>query len=213
MAATQGIRSRFPTQPIPHFPKLRIYEYLFLFNQKLQEAVQILKQLEKFPWLSRNFLRSFQIEVEDLRAQTNFEVLEHMSDREQHDWAHFGKLRREWDRQFEDPDDVYLKAEQREGERRKQGLPPRLGIARSPACNHRPSHLSRLPGSLSEFGILLLFRRDVHRVSQSPLRISPCGSPVVCQWHSGFSEGSWPYLQAPWSPKRKVFGSFPCSHG
>jgi hypothetical protein len=55
-------------------------------------------------------------------------VIEHMSDREQHDWAYFGKLRREWDRQFEDPDDVYLKAEQREEERRKKGLPPRLGI-------------------------------------------------------------------------------------
>jgi hypothetical protein len=51
-----------------------------------------------------------------------------MSDREQHDWAHFGKLRREWDRQFEDPDDVYLEAEEREEERRKQGLPLRLGI-------------------------------------------------------------------------------------
>jgi hypothetical protein len=128
MAATQGIRSPFPTQPILHSPKLRIYEYLFLFNQKLQEAVQILKQLEKCPWLRRDFLRSFQIEVEDLRAQTNFEVLEQLSDREQHDWAHFGKLRREWDRQFEDPDDVYLNAEHREEERRKQGLPPRLGI-------------------------------------------------------------------------------------
>ncbi len=128
MAATQGIRSPFPTQPILHSPKLRIYQYLFLFNQKLQEAVQILKQLEKCPWLRRDFLRSFQIEVEDLRAQTNFEVLEHMSDREQHDWAHFGKLRRDWDRQFEDPDDVYLKAEQREKERGKQGLPHRLGI-------------------------------------------------------------------------------------
>jgi hypothetical protein len=128
MAATQGIRSPFPTQPILYSPKLRIYEYLFLFNQKLQEAVQILKQLERCPWLRRDFLRSFQIEVEDLRAQTNFEVLEHMSDREQRDWAHFGKLRRDWDRQFEDPDDVYLKAEQREKERGKQGLPPRLGI-------------------------------------------------------------------------------------
>jgi hypothetical protein len=128
MAATEDIRSSFSTQPVPHSPKLRIYEYLFLFNQKLQEGVQILKQLEKCPWLRRDFLRSFQIEVEDLRAQTNFEVLEHMSDREQHDWAHFGKLRREWDRQFEDPDDVYLKAEQREKERGKQGLPPRLGI-------------------------------------------------------------------------------------
>jgi hypothetical protein len=128
MAATEGIRSSFSTQPVLHSPKLRIYEYLFLLNQKLQETVQILKQLEKCPWLRRDFLRSFQVEVEDLRAQTNFEVIEHLSDREQHDWAHFGKLRRKWDRQFEDPDDVYLKAEQREKERGKQGLPPRLGI-------------------------------------------------------------------------------------
>ena len=128
MAATEGIRSSFSTQPVLHSPKLRIYEYLFLLNQKLQETVQILKQLEKCPWLRRDFLRSFQVEVEDLRAQTNFEVIEHLSDREQHDWAHFGKLRRDWDRQFEDPDDVYLKAEQREKERGKQGLPPRLGI-------------------------------------------------------------------------------------
>jgi hypothetical protein len=128
MADTEGIRSSFSTQLIPRSPKLRIYEYLFLLNQKLQETVQILKQLEKCPWLRRDFLRSFQIEVEDLRAQTNFEVMEQMSDREQRDWAHFGKLRRQWDRQFEDPDDVYLKAEQREEERRKRGLPPRLGV-------------------------------------------------------------------------------------
>ncbi|HXM93302.1 MAG TPA: hypothetical protein VOA64_03460 [Candidatus Dormibacteraeota bacterium] len=111
MAATEGIRSSFSTQLTPRSPKLRIYEYLFLLNQRLQETVQILKELEKCPWLRRDFLRSFQIEVEDLRAQTNFEVIEHMSDREQHDWAHFGKLRREWDRKFEDPDDVYLKAD------------------------------------------------------------------------------------------------------
>ena len=74
MAAIQGIRSSLSTQPVPYSPKLRIYEYLFPLNQKLQEAVQILKQLEKCPWLRRDFLRSFQIEVEDLRAQTNFEV-------------------------------------------------------------------------------------------------------------------------------------------
>jgi hypothetical protein len=128
MAATQDIRSCFPAQPTPRSPKLRIYEYLFLLNQKFQETIQILRQLEKCVWLRRDFLRSFQIEVEDLRAQTNFEVIEHMSDREQHDWAHFGKLRRSWDRKFEDPDVVYLKTKQREEERRKQGLPPRLGI-------------------------------------------------------------------------------------
>jgi hypothetical protein len=92
MAATEGIRSSFSTQLTPRSPKLRIYEYLFLLNQRLQETVQILKALEKCPWLRRGFLRSFQIEVEDVRAQANFEVIEHMSDREQHDWAHFGGM-------------------------------------------------------------------------------------------------------------------------
>ena len=94
MAATQGIRSAFSTQPIPYSPKLHIYEYLFLLNQKLQDAVHILRQLEKCTWLRRDFLRSFRVEVEDLRAQANFEVIEHLSDREQRDWARFGKLRR-----------------------------------------------------------------------------------------------------------------------
>ena len=97
MAATQGIGSPFSTQVAPHSSKLRVYEYLFLLNQTLQDTVQILKKLEKCPWLHRNFLRSFQVEVEDLRAQTNFEVIEQMSDREQHDWARFGKLRRQWE--------------------------------------------------------------------------------------------------------------------
>jgi hypothetical protein len=147
MAATEGIRSSFSTQPVLHSPKLRIYECLFLLNQKLQETVQILKRLEKCPWLRRDFLRSFQIEVEDLRAQTNFEVIEHLSDREQRDWAHFGRLRREWDRQFEDPDDVYLKAEQREEERRKQGLPPRLGIIPHEAIAAEETRLEAKQGS------------------------------------------------------------------
>lgn len=107
-------------------PKLRVYEYLSLFNQKLQETVQVLQQLEKCPGLRRDFLRSFQVEVEELRAETNFELTELLNEREQDDWARFGRLRRQWDRQFEDPDDVYIKAERREKERKQKGLPPRL---------------------------------------------------------------------------------------
>jgi hypothetical protein len=108
--------------------KLRTYEYLYLLNQKLKETVQIFQRLEKCPGLRRDFLRSFQVEVEDVRAQANFEVLEHLSEQEEHDWARFGRLRRQWDRQFEDPDDVYINVERREEERKKQGLPPRVGI-------------------------------------------------------------------------------------
>ena len=128
MAANEDIRSPFSTQPTPHSQKLRIYEHLFVLNQKLQEILQVLQQLEKCPGLRRDFLRSFQVEVEEVRAQANFEVLEHLSDREQQDWARFGKLRRQWDMQFEDPDDVYINIERREEERKKRGLPPRVGV-------------------------------------------------------------------------------------
>src|ERR1700733_7633471 len=98
MAATEGIRSSFSTQLFPRSPKLRIYEYLFFLNKNLHEAVQIPRRLEKSPWLGREFLPSCPVEVEDLRAQTSFEVIEQMSEREQPDWAHFGKLRRAWAR-------------------------------------------------------------------------------------------------------------------
>jgi hypothetical protein len=128
MAANEDIRSPFSLQPTPDSQKLRIYERLFLFNQKLQEILQVLQQLEKCPGLRRDFLRSFQVEVEEVRAQANFEVLERLSDREQHDWARFGKMRRQWDTQFEDPDDVYINVERREEERKKRGLPPRVGV-------------------------------------------------------------------------------------
>jgi hypothetical protein len=45
--------------------KLRIYESLYLLNQTVQETVQILKRLEKCPGLRRDFLRFFQVEVEE----------------------------------------------------------------------------------------------------------------------------------------------------
>jgi len=129
MATLEGIRSPFPAQPFTRSEKLRVYEYLHLLNQKLQETVEVLQDLEKCPGQRRAFLRSFQVELEDVRAQANFEVIEQMSEQEQHDWARFGKMRRQWDRQFEDPNDVYLSAGRRGEERKKNGL---LSRSRAP---------------------------------------------------------------------------------
>jgi hypothetical protein len=128
MASLEGIHLRFRTQPLARSPKLRVYEYLHLLNQRLQETLQILQGLEKCPGLRRDFLRSFQIELEEVRAQANFEVIEYLSEQEQHDWARCGRLRRKWDKQFEDPDDPYISVERREEERKKKGLPPRVGV-------------------------------------------------------------------------------------
>jgi hypothetical protein len=59
-----------------------------------------------------------------------------MGDHEWHDWAHFAKLHREWDGQFE--------------ERRKQGLPLRLGIIPQILLPFSPVH-TRNHGSEGAF--------------------------------------------------------------
>ena len=44
------------------------------------------------------------------------------------DAGRFWKQRRAYEKKWRDPDDVYIDVEQREEERKKQGLPPRIGI-------------------------------------------------------------------------------------
>ena len=44
------------------------------------------------------------------------------------DEGRFWKQKRAYEKKWRDPDDVYLDVEQREEERKKQGLPPRIGI-------------------------------------------------------------------------------------
>jgi hypothetical protein len=125
MGARNGSGFAIGAQPA-RSAKLRVYRYLFLLNHRLHETLEILKRLETCPGLRRDFLRAFQVEVEEFRAETNCELTELLSEREQDDWARFGKQRRRWLKRFEDPDDVYLGVERREAERLKQGLPPRL---------------------------------------------------------------------------------------
>ncbi len=108
--------------------KLRLYEYLFLLNQNFQQALRILRRLERCPGLRRDFLKAFQVMIEEIHAEANFELTDRIHQREERDWYRFGKLRRRWEKQFQDPDDVYIEVQEREQERRRQGLPPRLGI-------------------------------------------------------------------------------------
>jgi hypothetical protein len=44
------------------------------------------------------------------------------------DEGRFWKQRRAFEKKWRDPDDVYIEVEHREEERKKQGLPPRIGI-------------------------------------------------------------------------------------
>jgi hypothetical protein len=128
MAVNEGIRSPFPTQPAARSPKWRIYESLFLLNQSVDQVVAILRGMQKFPFADKESLKSAQAEIEEVRASMNADFTEQLGDRERFDEGCFWKQRRAFEMKWRDPDDVYIDVERREAERKKQGLPPRLGI-------------------------------------------------------------------------------------
>jgi len=128
MAVNEVIRSPFSTQPSARSPKLRIYESLFLFNQSVDHLVALLRDMEKFPFAEKEELQSAIVEIEQVRCDMNADFAEHLVDSERLDEGHFWKQRRAFEKKWRDPDDVYIDVEHREEERKKQGLPPRLGI-------------------------------------------------------------------------------------
>lgn len=83
--------------------KLRVYEILYSLNQGFEQVLADLRRLQEFPFFRRELLRALLVVVEETRAWVNSEVAEVMHDREQADWTHFGRLRRQWERRFEDP--------------------------------------------------------------------------------------------------------------
>jgi hypothetical protein len=128
MASFEGNRSPFPAQPPSRFPKLRCYETLFLWNQGIDQLIALLRGMGKFPFASKSALQCIQAEIEEIRAGVNADFVEGMGTQERRDQGRFWKQRRAYEKSLEDPDDVYFEVEEREEQRRKQGLPPRLGI-------------------------------------------------------------------------------------
>lgn len=128
MASIEGIRSPFLGQPPARSSKLRIYESLFLLNQGVDHVVALLRGMEKFPFVHKDDLQCGQAQIEEVRADVNAHFAEHLMDSERHDEGRFWKQRSAYEKKWRDPDDVYLSVEEREAERKKRGLPPRVGI-------------------------------------------------------------------------------------
>ena len=128
MAVNEGTRSLLPTQLFTRSPKPRIYESLFLLNQGVDYIIAILHGMEKFPFADKESLHSAQAEIEEVRAGTNADFAERLGDRERSNEGRFWKQRRAFEKKWRDPDDVYIEVEGREQERKKQGLPSRVGV-------------------------------------------------------------------------------------
>ncbi len=51
----------------------------------------------------------------------NSEFMATLSDVEDHDWYRFGKVRQAWEKYLKDPDDVFIEANHRREQLRRQG--------------------------------------------------------------------------------------------
>ena len=73
-------------------------------------------------------MQSALAEIEEVRSGVNADFVEQLGDRERSDEGRFWKQRRAFEKKWHDPDDVYIDVERREQERKKQGLPSRVGV-------------------------------------------------------------------------------------
>jgi hypothetical protein len=128
MASNEGIGSPFLKQPSERSPKLRVYESLFLLNEGMDYLIALLREMEKLPLADKESVQCAVVEIEEVRCDMNADFSEKLADSERSDEGRFWRQRRELEKKWRDPDDVYIDVGRREEERKKQGLPPRLGV-------------------------------------------------------------------------------------
>jgi len=128
MASNEGIGSPFLKQPSAPSPKLRIYESLFLLNESMDHVITLLREIGKLPFADKESVLCAVVEIEQVRCDMNADFTEKLADSERCDEGRYWKQRREFEKKWRDPDDVYIEVGRREEERKKQGLPPRLGV-------------------------------------------------------------------------------------
>jgi hypothetical protein len=138
MASSESIDSSSVRQPPARSPKLQVYESLFRLNEDMDRLVALLRDMEKLPFAEKESLQCAVVEIEEVRCDVNADFTEKLADSERLDEGHFWKQRRNFEKKWRDPDDVYVEVQRREEERKLQGLPPRLGVLPRSAVVEEP---------------------------------------------------------------------------
>jgi len=128
MASKQGIGSPLSRQLSARSRKLLIYETLFLLNEGVDRVIELLHSIDKLSSADAESIQCAIVEIDEVRCGMNADLIERQADNERFDQGRFWKQRREFEKKWRDPDDVYIEVQRREEERKKQGLPPRLGV-------------------------------------------------------------------------------------
>ena len=109
--------------------KLHIYKTIYRLNRAFELVRVNLDELDKLG-LDRRSMREYASISEELRAETNHRLTEILNEREERDWARFGRLTLQREKRLRDPNDVLLEAERIRTKQRRQHPPER--------SRHRP---------------------------------------------------------------------------
>jgi hypothetical protein len=119
-------------------PSLRfpLYEHLYLLNIYTQKLVDLLKEISGRFAIGREQSLYHQFLIQQMRASVSSDLVDYMSGIEHtEEWLSEG-LHRSEEKKLRDPDDVYYLVRDREKERIKEGLPPRIRfLDEEPAIN------------------------------------------------------------------------------
>ncbi|MBZ5521844.1 MAG: hypothetical protein LAP21_06350 [Acidobacteriia bacterium] len=115
-------------KPLP--TKLRAYEALHTMNRCFEATLLSLEGLERLGMFRLEYLNAYKVMLEHTRAQANEELIHTLQDYEQEESARFDRMQHEWEKQTQDPDDVFFVARDRKREIKEQIRDLQRGLQR-----------------------------------------------------------------------------------
>jgi len=118
-------------------------------NRGFQITLLSLERLEGLGFFRAEYLNAFKIELEHTRANANDELVRILQQHELDEAGRFDQMRKKWEGQLKDPDDVFFAARERKEEIKEkikdlqsglERLKPRRKKKRSPRKNKKALH-------------------------------------------------------------------------
>src|SRR5437667_9525230 len=118
-------------RPLP--AKFRLYEALYSLNRGFEDTLVSLERLEHLGMFRLEHLNAFKVTLERTRAEANEELVQTLQGYEEEESARFGNMEREWEKQYQDPDDVFFAVQNRRREIKEQIRNLQKGLERQSA--------------------------------------------------------------------------------
>src|SRR5579859_6215767 len=126
ISETQLSRSKLETGN----SKLLLYESLYALNRGFEITLLSLERLERLGMFRLEHLNAFKVALERTRAEANEELVQTLQTYEEEESARFDSMEREWEKQHQDPDDVFFAARNRKQEIKEQIRKLQRGLGR-----------------------------------------------------------------------------------